>query len=106
MVPSGPRISMYIRPPGRGSTSITGLEKLWGPHHWARYFGSVHAFQTSSRGASKTRVRLSSLVSTSLFLAVMAGMFLLLPLQFAQIFVEPIEALLPELAIFTDPVGD
>ena len=34
-----------------------GAVKPFGPHHCITYFGSVHAFQTNSRGASKTSAR-------------------------------------------------
>src|SRR5581483_6481298 len=99
---------MWMRktPPGRAPTSQTGFEKPCGPHHCARCFGSVQAFQTSSRGASNTRTRSSCFASTLSLLALVTGMRFLLFLQFAQIFVETIEALLPESSIFVDPFGD
>jgi hypothetical protein len=36
------------------------VEKPTGPHHCDRWFTSVNIFHTRSRGASKTRVILSS----------------------------------------------
>src|SRR5229473_6363812 len=53
---------MTIRraPPGRTSISQTGLLKPCGPHHCATCLGSVHIWKTSSRGASKMRVRVTS----------------------------------------------
>ena len=46
---------MWMRsaPPTRGSISQTGLVKPLGPHHCAKCFGSVHASNTSARGASQ-----------------------------------------------------
>src|ERR1700722_2290909 len=60
MVPFGARISMRMSPPGRTSISQRGLVKPRGPHHCARCFGSVHAWKTSARGASKTRLMMIS----------------------------------------------
>src|SRR5216684_3470743 len=58
--PSGARMTIRSAPPGLRSTSQTGLVKVFGPHHFASCFGSVHALKTSSRGALKTRVMVSS----------------------------------------------
>ena len=38
-------------PPTRKSILQKGVVKPFGPHHCITYFGSVHAFQTNSRGA-------------------------------------------------------
>src|SRR5207237_8190345 len=43
-------------PPGRTSIFSTVVVYLFGPHHRGISFGSVHAFQTSARGASKMYV--------------------------------------------------
>src|SRR5437868_10860813 len=53
---------MWIRilPPGRGSASQTGASKPCGPHQAARCFASVHMLNTSARGASNTRVIVTS----------------------------------------------
>src|SRR6476620_3922578 len=51
---------MRHAPPGRTSSSHTGLVKRCGPHHCSICFGSVHALNTISGGASKTRVMTSS----------------------------------------------
>src|SRR5215510_6544134 len=46
-------------PPTLTSSWQTGLVKPRGPNHCAIIFGSVHAFHTSARGASKTRERVT-----------------------------------------------
>src|SRR5512139_3876917 len=43
---------------------IFGTVKSFGPHHCLKDTGSVHAFQRSSRGASKMRVMTSSCSAT------------------------------------------
>src|SRR5437879_155864 len=58
--PSGPRITKRYAPPGRKSISRPGSVKPFGPHHLRMCSGSVHSFHMSSRGASKTRVRIIS----------------------------------------------
>src|ERR1700749_3150360 len=54
--PSGVFMQQRNFPPTRKSIWQTGAVKPFGPHHCITYFGSVHAFQTNSRGASKTLV--------------------------------------------------
>src|ERR1700751_2033579 len=54
--PSGALMQQRNVPPTRKSILQKGVVKPFGPHHCITYSGSVHAFQTSSRGASKTRV--------------------------------------------------
>src|SRR6202451_1795193 len=54
--PSGALMQQRNFPPTRKSILQTGEVKPFGPHHCITYFGSVHAFQTNSRGASKTLV--------------------------------------------------
>src|ERR1700685_1149935 len=54
--PSGALMQQRNFPPTRKSISQKGVVKPLGPHHCIAYFGSVHAFQTNSRGASKTFV--------------------------------------------------
>src|SRR5208337_4622662 len=51
--PSGALIQQRNFPPTRKSILQKGAVKPFGPHHCITYFGSVHAFQTNSRGASK-----------------------------------------------------
>src|SRR4051812_25219324 len=80
--------------------SQKGMVKWRGPNHRANCTGSVQARKTTSRGASKTRV----MVSRGSFFTALAFIRFLLVLQLAKVFVEPIEALFPELAIVADPV--
>src|SRR5271168_3526418 len=54
--PSGDFMQQRNFPPTRKSISQKGAVKPFGPHHCITYFGSVHAFQTNARGASKTLV--------------------------------------------------
>src|SRR5579871_3650853 len=84
--PSGARITIRQAPPTRTSASQTELVQPLGPHHLAKCAGSVQALNTSSRGASKTRVRTTSR-SMALFavrgsLALLADIFCLLLLHF------------------------
>src|SRR5579859_6899126 len=66
--PSGAFMHKRDFPPTRKSILQAGEVKPFGPHHCITYFGSVHAFQTNSRGASKTRVTtIRSLSLTALF---------------------------------------
>src|ERR1700749_4155282 len=89
-------------PPTRKSILQTGAVKPFGPHHCITYFGSVHAFQTSSRGASKTRVIVIRSVSLTAF-------FVISDLLFFHLLHNPfqlVETLFPELAIAERPVAD
>src|ERR1700757_2351915 len=54
--PSGALMQQRNFPPTRKSILQKGAVKPFGPHHCITYLGSVHAFQTNSRGASKTLV--------------------------------------------------
>src|SRR5262245_34312670 len=106
-MPSGPCMTNFQIPPGLTSIACVVVVKPTGPHHCARCFGSVQASKTSSRGASKVRVNNSwrSAVSlTTLALAVLTGIFLLLGLQLAQIFFEAVEALFPKPSIVLHPI--
>src|SRR5215467_13330657 len=100
--PSGilPQIRNF--PPTRKSISQKGEVHPLGPHHCITYFGSVHAFQTSSRGASKT------LVTTirSISLTVLSGIFDLLLFHLLYNCIQFVETLFPELAIADRPVAD
>src|SRR3954451_16906886 len=72
-----------------------------GPNHFATWAGSVQARKTSSRGASKTRVR------TTCWSAVCAGGGSVIFgsfLDFLQVCVEAVEARLPGLAAGLHPV--
>src|ERR1700722_3811818 len=74
-------------PPTRKSISQTGQVKPFGPHHCMMYFGSVHAFQTSSRGASKTRVTTIRSTSLPLFSVISDLLFLHLPFFISPFFI-------------------
>src|SRR5262245_26712758 len=52
---------MRNRPPGRGSVSAECSVKPSGPNQRSSWRASVHAAKTRSRGASRTRVRLTVL---------------------------------------------
>src|SRR5882762_453050 len=53
-----------------------------GPHHCATCLGSVHALNTSSRGASKTRDRTISRSAESSATGLLSLMLLILSIQF------------------------
>src|ERR1700716_748089 len=65
--PSGVLMQQRNFPPTRKSISQAGQLKPFGPHHCITYFGSVHAFQTNSRGASKTLVTTIRSISLTVF---------------------------------------
>src|SRR5438874_6883831 len=91
-------------PPGRTSISWIVFRKPFGPHQWATCLGSVHIRQTSSRGASKTRVATISFCAafaTAMFLLLLFFLF-----ELAQVLVQAVEARFPEFAVVPDPVGD
>src|SRR5579875_3747916 len=93
--PSGDCIQQRNLPPTRKSILQTGAVKPFGPHHCWTYFGSVHAFQTSSRGASKTLVITIRSVSFTVLFAISALLFLYSIHNHCQL----VETLFPELAI-------
>src|SRR5215468_5554359 len=89
-------------PPTRKSILQTGEVKPFGPHHCFTYFGSVHAFQTNSRGASKTLVITIRSVSFTVFFVITdLRLFHLIHNQF-----QFVETLFPKLAIANRPVAD
>src|SRR5580658_10301389 len=95
------------RPLGRTSISRFWVVKPTGPHHWTTRVGSVHIWKTRFLGASKRRVKRSScgegMVRVTLFFS---GIFFLRCLKFLEVIVEAIEALLPELAVAFEILGD
>src|SRR6201988_355722 len=100
--PSGVLMLMRNFPPTRKPISQKGAVKPFGPHHCITYFGSVHAFQTNSRGASKTLVIIIGSVSFTVF-------FVISDLQFRHLLyncIQFVETLFPELAIADRPVAD
>src|SRR5260370_10089669 len=95
---------MRMAPPGFASSSHTGFVNPRGPHHCATCFGSIHTLNTSSRGASNSRVNTNSCSSFVMMLPV--AMLFLLFLHFVQILIQPIEALRPELPVVPNPIGN
>src|SRR3984957_3821284 len=89
-------------PPTRKSIWETVAVKPFGPHHCIMYFGSVHAFQTNSRGASKTLVTTIRPISLTVFSVISDLLFLHLIYNFFQF----VETLFPESAIADRPVAD
>src|SRR5258708_17842861 len=92
-------MSMRMAPPGRTSTWQTGLVNPRGPHHCSKCFGSIHAFQTSLRGASNVRIRMSSCFgdfAAGLFFVLV--LICLLPfLQFFEVVVQAVETFIPKI---------
>src|SRR6201988_2082902 len=100
--PSGAFMQQRSFPPTRKSIWQAGEVKSFGPHHCMMYFGSVHAFQTNSRGASKTLVTTIRSTSLTAFSAISGLLFLHLIDNYFQF----VEALFPESAIVMGPVAD
>src|SRR5246500_5006080 len=100
--PSGALMHKRDFPPTRKSILQTGEVKPFGPHHCITYFGSVHAFQTNSRGASKTLVTTIRSISLTVFSVISDLLFLHLLYNCIQF----VEALFPESAIANRPVAD
>src|SRR5438128_3403304 len=92
-------------PPGRTSISQEIVMKPSGPHQPAACSASVHALNTRRRGASKIRVMTSSRCADATSALALAVIVLLARLQLAEIIVQAIEALLPEVAVVLQPVG-
>src|SRR5258708_21465803 len=95
---------MRMAPPGRTSSSQTGFLNPRGPHHSATRFGSVQALNTSSRGASNTRVSTNSCPSFGTKLPV--AMLFLLFLHVLQIFFQTVKTLGPEPLVVRQPFSD
>src|SRR5499425_361615 len=100
--PSGVLMQKRNFPPTRKSILQTGAVKPFGPHHCFTYCGSVHAFQTNSRGASKTRVTTIRSISFTVLFVMSNLRFFHLSHNRIQLF----ETLFPELAITNRPVAD
>src|ERR1700687_4203233 len=96
-------------PPALTSISCVVTLNPRGPHQWPMCFGSVHALKTSSRGASIRRERTISRSSVFEGFRPVAGLFVagiffsLLSLKLAEIIIQAIEALVPELPVLIDP---
>src|SRR6201996_1266229 len=100
--PSGALMQQRNFPPTRKSISQKGAVKPFGPHHCVTYFGSVHAFQTNSRGASKTLVTTIRSVSFTVLFVISNLLFF----HSIHNHVQLVETLFPELAIADRPVAD
>src|SRR5579862_530630 len=100
--PSGAFMQRRDFPPTRKSILQTGAVKPFGPHHCITYLGSVHAFQTNSRGASKTLVTTIRSISFTVLFVISGLLFLHLIYNYFQF----VEALFPESAIAERPVAD
>src|ERR1700690_3054587 len=100
--PSGAFMQQRSFPPTRKSIWQTGEVKPVGPHHCMMYFGSVHAFHTNSRGASKILVTTIRSISLTVFSVISDLLFLHLIYNYIQF----VEALFPESAIADRPVAD
>src|SRR5258708_29931444 len=100
--PSGDFMQQRNFPPTRKSILQNGAVKPFGPHHCITYCGSVHAFQTNARGASKTLVITIRSFSLTVF-------FVISDLRFFHLIhnhIELVETLFPESAIANRPVAD
>src|ERR1700693_1266289 len=105
--PSGVLVQMRYFPPTRKSILQTGEVNPSGPHHSITYFGSVHAFQTNSRGASKILVTTIRSTSFTVFFVISGLLFLhLIFLHLIYNHIQFVEALFPESAIAKCPVAD
>src|SRR5437660_1130108 len=100
--PSGAFMQQRNFPPTRKSIWQTGVVKPFGPHHCITYFGSVHAFQTNSRGASKTLVTTIRSVSLTVFLAIFELHFL----HSIHNHIQLVKTLFPEPPVISRPVAD
>src|ERR1700741_2031344 len=97
--PSGDLMQQRNFPPTRKSISHKGAVKPFGPHHCITYFGSVHAFQTNSRGASKTLVTTIRSISLTV-------LFVMSNLRFFQVShnrIQLVETLVPVVAFIKRP---
>src|SRR6201998_1375027 len=100
--PSGAFVQQRSFPPTRKSIWQTVAVKPFGPHHCITYFGSVHAFQTNARGASKTLVITIRSVSFTVLFVISGLLFLHLGYNCIQF----VAALFPKSAIAKRPVAD
>src|ERR1700732_506731 len=100
--PSGAFMQQRNFPPTRKSILQKGAVKPFGPHHCITYCGSVHAFQTNARGASKTLVTTIRSFSLTVFFVISDLRFLHLIHNHIQL----VETLFPESAIVSRPVAD
>src|SRR5579872_839258 len=105
--PSGDFMQQRNFPPTRKSILQTGEVKPFGPHHCITYFGSVHAVQTNSRGASKILVTTIRSISFIVLFAISGLLFLyLIFLHLIYNYIQFVETLFPESAIAKRPIAD
>src|SRR5579883_2957618 len=98
-------------PPGRKSKLDVVVVNPFGPHHCAKCRASVHTENTSSRGASNSRMPMmerGSLSRSRLFLAAMFRILCLrgFGLELLQVGVQAIEALVEKAAVKSEPLVD
>src|SRR5882724_1106952 len=93
-------------PPGFTSIARTVLVKPFGPHQFAMCLGSVHIFQTRSRGASTVRVKTMVASPGATMPLLFSATFFPFQLESLQIIIEAVEALVPEPAIVLKPGVD
>src|SRR5437879_821352 len=104
--PSASRWTNRQVPPGRTSIFTTTVEYFLGPHQRGISFGFVHAFHTSSRGASKTCVLTSSRFDVLSGLPIVGMFSFLLSFflaGFLQVFGQPSKTVLPQDAVARQP---
>src|SRR5580692_730202 len=97
-------------PSGRKSKLDVVVVKPFGPHHCVKCSALVQAENTSSRGASYSRMPTITRGSRSRSRLLVAAMLFTLCLRFGlqlfQIGIEAVEALLEEAAVVLEPVVD
>src|SRR5207245_8264378 len=104
--PSASRWTNRQVPPGRRSIFSTTVEYFLGPHQRGISFGFVHAFHTSSRGASKTCVLTSSRFDVLSGLPIVGMFSFLLSFflaGFLKLFCKSSETFLPSDAVARQP---
>src|SRR5579871_4733017 len=89
-------------PPTRKSILQSGEVKPFGPHHCITYCGSVQAFQTNARGASKILVITIRSFSLTMFFSISGLCFL----HLTQNHIQLVETLFPQSPIVRRPVAD
>src|SRR6516165_6675304 len=104
-LPLGACIERVQAPPGRTSMQLESPVKPRGPHQRARCSGSVHILKRSRRGASKIRVTTSSRSADRAAASAVRVILPLPALKFAEIRVEAIKAIVPEMAVVLEPLG-
>src|SRR5687768_5882028 len=82
------------------------MVKPFGPNQRSRCSALVQALKTSSRGASKVRSRTMVRADSATGLVGVMLLSLSFSLKLVQVFVETVEALLPELPVVVEPIGD